>query len=111
MVPPGRGFPIPGRLRARKALRRGSVRPVRCIGENAESSQESGQFHYGAWPLFGAIYRETNRASMKKAFDLLGIDSGELLLRLMKACDETRAKMAEALKQLRDGELKVQGSD
>lgn len=72
--------------------------------------QEALAQQYRLWPLFDAIYRETNPGPMKTALDLLGIDAGEPILPLKKASDETRAKMAEALTQLRDSGLRVLGS-
>jgi 4-hydroxy-tetrahydrodipicolinate synthase len=62
---------------------------------------------YKLWPLFDAIYRETNPGPMKTALDLLGIDAGEPLLPLKTASRETREKMSEALTQLRANGLRL----
>ena len=73
--------------------------------------QEALAEQYRLWPLFDAIYRETNPGPMKTALDLLGIDAGEPLLPLKKASDETCTQMAEALRKLRENGLQVLGSN
>jgi 4-hydroxy-tetrahydrodipicolinate synthase len=57
------------------------------------------------WPLFDAIYRETNPAPLKQALALLGYDAGEPRLPLRPVKPETRSKMEEALSYLRDEKL------
>lgn len=57
------------------------------------------------WPLFDAIYRETNPAPLKQALALLGYDAGEPRLPLRPATPETRSRMEEALSYLRNEKL------
>lgn len=69
--------------------------------------QEALSEQYKLWPLFDAIYRETNPGPMKTALMLLGVDAGEPLMPLTRASDETRKKMAEALEIIRSRNIDI----
>ncbi len=57
------------------------------------------QLHYKLYPLFSALFLETNPIPVKEALAMMGKIDGELRLPLTSMAPDTREKLARALKE------------
>jgi 4-hydroxy-tetrahydrodipicolinate synthase len=61
--------------------------------------EEAKRLHYKLFPLFTALFYETNPIPVKEALAMMGKIDGELRLPLSPMASETREKLARALKE------------
>ena len=60
---------------------------------------EAKRLHYKLYPLFTALFYETNPIPVKEALAMMGKIDGELRLPLSPMASDTREKLARALKE------------
>jgi 4-hydroxy-tetrahydrodipicolinate synthase len=64
-------------------------------------TEQALRWHRDLYPLFRALFLETNPVPVKAALEMLGKSSAEVRLPLAPVSEATRHKLAEALRGLR----------